>query len=105
MRCSSGCSACGLCSKTSAATGEWAQFDAAIAQNKRDFDTRFAKAQVLAAEGQWTHSMDELLEIIMRDKAWNDQAAAQAVCRHPGADCSRQTQKARCGARQKRGRH
>ncbi|WP_286998662.1 MULTISPECIES: thioredoxin [Comamonas] len=54
---------------------EWAQFDAVIAQNKRDFDTRFAKAQVLAAEGQWTHSMDELLEIIMRDKAWNDQAA------------------------------
>ena len=54
---------------------EFAQFDALIAQNKRDFDTRFAKAQVLAAEGQWTASMEELLEIIMRDKAWNDQAA------------------------------
>lgn len=57
--------------------GNWelAQFDAAIAQNKRDFDTRFAKAQVLAAEGQWTASMEELLEIIMRDKEWNGQAA------------------------------
>ena len=57
--------------------GNWPleQFDAAIAQNKRDFDTRFAKAQALAAEGQWTASMDELLEIIMRDKAWNEQAA------------------------------
>ena len=57
--------------------GNWPleQFDAAIAQNKRDFDTRFAKAQVLAAEGQWTASMDELLEIIMRDKTWNEQAA------------------------------
>lgn len=57
--------------------GNWAleQFDAAIAQNKRDFDTRFAKAQVLAAEGQWTASMDELLEIILRDKEWNGQAA------------------------------
>ena len=54
---------------------EFAQFDAAIAQNKRDFDMRFAKAQVLAAEGQWTASMDELLEIIMRDKEWNGQAA------------------------------
>ena len=54
---------------------EWAQFDAAIAQNKRDFDTRFAKAQVLAAEGQWVVSIDELLEIIMRDKDWNGQAA------------------------------
>ena len=57
--------------------GNWPmeQFDAAIAQNKRDFDTRFAKAQVLAAEGQWVASMDELLEIIMRDKDWNGQAA------------------------------
>ena len=27
------------------------------------------------AEGQWTASMDELLEIIMRDRTWNDQAA------------------------------
>ncbi len=57
--------------------GNWPleQFDAAIADNKRDFDTRFAKAQALMAEGQWTASMDELLEIIMRDRTWNDQAA------------------------------
>ena len=57
--------------------GNWPveQFDAKIAENKRDFDTRFAKAQALMAEGQWTASMDELLEIIMRDKTWNDQAA------------------------------
>lgn len=57
--------------------GNWAleQFDAAIAQNKRDFDSRFAKAQVLAAEGQWTAAMEELLEIILRDKEWNGQAA------------------------------
>lgn len=57
--------------------GNWsiAQFDARIAENKRDFDTRFAKAQALMAEGQWTASMDELLEIILRDKKWNDEAA------------------------------
>ena len=57
--------------------GDWPleQFDAAIAANKRDFDTRFAKARALMAEGAWTASMDELLEIIMRDKTWNDQAA------------------------------
>ena len=57
--------------------GDWPveQFDALIAQNRRDFDTRFAKAQALMAEGQWTVSMDELLEIIMRDKDWNQQAA------------------------------
>ena len=57
--------------------GNWPleQFDALIAANKRDFDTRHAKARVLMAEGQWTAAMDELLEIIMRDKAWNDGAA------------------------------
>ena len=54
--------------------GDWAieQFDARIAENKRDFDTRFAKARALMAEGQWTAAMDELLEIIMRDKTWGD---------------------------------
>ena len=56
--------------------GQWtvAQFDAQIAQNKRDFDTRYAKAQLLMASGQWPEAMDELLEIIMRDKTWNDEA-------------------------------
>jgi len=52
-----------------------AQFEAAIEHNRRDFDTRFAKAQLLAAAGQWVACMDELLEIIMRDKTWNEQAA------------------------------
>ncbi|APW44430.1 thioredoxin [Rhodoferax saidenbachensis] len=54
--------------------GTWApeQFDALIATNKRDFDTRLAKARVLMVSGDWTGAMDELLEIIMRDKAWND---------------------------------
>ena len=54
--------------------GTWTveQFDALIAANKRDFDTRLAKARVLMVGGDWTASMDELLEIIMRDKAWNE---------------------------------
>jgi putative thioredoxin len=56
------------------ARGAWApeQFDALIATNKRDFDTRLAKARVLMVGGDWTAAMDELLEIIMRDKAWGD---------------------------------
>ena len=60
--------------------GNWTveQFDAKIAENKRDFDTRFAKAQALMAEGEWTASMDELLEIIMRDRQWNEEAARKA---------------------------
>jgi putative thioredoxin len=54
--------------------GAWVpeQFDVLIAANKRDFDARLAKARVLMVGGQWTAAMDELLEIVMRDKAWNN---------------------------------
>jgi len=55
-------------------TWTMAQFDELIATNKRDFDTRFAKARVLIAREDWTGAMEELLEIIMRDKKWGDEA-------------------------------
>jgi putative thioredoxin len=50
-------------------------FDARIATNKRDFDARFGKAQWLMARQRWTDAMDELLEILMRDKSWNEDLA------------------------------
>jgi putative thioredoxin len=50
-------------------------FDAKIVANKRDFDARFGKAQTLMAAQDWTGAMDELLEILMRDKTWADQLA------------------------------
>ncbi len=61
--------------------GAWepAQFDEVIAANKRDFDTRLAKARVLIVDGAWTSAMDELLEIIMRDKAWGDGAPRKSM--------------------------
>ncbi|HWI82794.1 thioredoxin [Ramlibacter sp.] len=49
--------------------------DARIAADRRDFDARHRKAQLLMARGQWTQAMDELLEILMRDKAWNEELA------------------------------
>jgi len=52
-----------------------AGFDAQIAANKRDFEARYARARLLAAHLQWTEAMDELLEILMRDKAWSEDAA------------------------------
>ncbi len=52
-----------------------AGFDARIAANKRDFDARFGKAQLLMATQAWTDAMDELLEILMRDKSWNEEQA------------------------------
>jgi putative thioredoxin len=52
-----------------------AEFDAQIAANKRDFDARFARARLLMAAQRWTDAMDELLDILMRDKAWSEELA------------------------------
>jgi putative thioredoxin len=52
-----------------------AQLQAQIAANKRDFESRFALAQLLLAHHQFVPAMDELLEILMRDKAWNEDLA------------------------------
>ena len=46
-----------------------------IAANKRDFQARFDLAQQHFAVGLFTQAMDELLEIIMRDKTWSDELA------------------------------
>src|SRR5450830_1585706 len=56
-------------------TGATTGFDAKIAANKRDFDARFGKAQSLIAAQDWTGAMDELLEILMRDKSWAEELA------------------------------
>ncbi len=48
---------------------------AAISANKRDFDARFELAQSLFAAQAFTEAMDELLEIVMRDKTWRDELA------------------------------
>jgi putative thioredoxin len=70
--------ACGLwlaaCEKARGARS-LEQLAAAIAANKRDFEARFDLAQVHFAAQRFTQAMDELLEIIMRDKSWNDEAA------------------------------
>ncbi|MDB5898540.1 MAG: thioredoxin-like protein [Ramlibacter sp.] len=52
-----------------------ADLDAKIAANKRDFQARFDRARLLFAQQQWTAAMDELLEILMRDKSWNEDLA------------------------------
>lgn len=55
--------------------GQFTPFDERISTNKRDFEARFGKAQSLMAQQRWADAMDELLEILMRDKTWNDELA------------------------------
>ena len=52
-----------------------AGLDTRIAANKRDFDARFDRARLLMADQRWTDAMDELLDILMRDKSWNEDLA------------------------------
>ncbi|MES2363549.1 MAG: thioredoxin [Pseudomonadota bacterium] len=55
--------------------GAEAGFDAKIAANKRDFQARFDKARWLMAQNRWTDALDELLDILMRDKSWSEDLA------------------------------
>ncbi len=52
-----------------------AELETKIAANKRDFDARFHRAQLLMAHSRWTDAMDELLDILMRDKTWSEDKA------------------------------
>lgn len=51
---------------------------ATIQKTPRDFDARFALAQHWLVNGDRLKALDELLEIIMRDKTWNNEAARKA---------------------------
>jgi putative thioredoxin len=62
------------CDKLETARDE-ATLRAASAANKRDFEARFELAQCLMASGNPVGAMDELLEIVMRDRKWNEEAA------------------------------
>jgi len=55
--------------------GATTEFDAKIALNKRDFDARFDKARWHMAHQAWTAALDELLDILMRDKSWAEDKA------------------------------
>ncbi|MDM0075035.1 tetratricopeptide repeat protein [Variovorax sp. J2P1-59] len=52
-----------------------ADAESRIAANKRDFDARFDRARLLMSGQRWTDAMDELLDILMRDKSWNEDLA------------------------------
>ena len=57
------------------------QFDAKISANKRDFLARYTYAQTLICAGHFTSAMDELLEILMRDKLWDKEGGEEGKAR------------------------
>jgi putative thioredoxin len=56
-------------------SGDLAPLRAKLAADPADLETRFALAQGLDAKGAREEAIDELLEIIRRDRKWNEDAA------------------------------
>ena len=60
--------------------GDPAALAARIAANARDFEARFALAALQAHAGDFNAAFDQLLEVVMRDKAeWREKARLQLV--------------------------
>jgi len=60
--------------------GDPAALAARIQANSKDFEARFALAAIHAYEGDFNAAFDQLLEVVMRDKAeWREKARVQLV--------------------------
>ncbi len=51
----------------------------AVAANPRDWESRFKLALALNGRGQRREAMDHLLEIVRKDRTWNDDAARKQL--------------------------
>lgn len=58
-----------------------ADFLSKISTNKRDFAARYGLAQAHIHAHAWTDAMDELLEILMRDKLWDKDGGDEGKAR------------------------
>ena len=61
------------------ANAETLPLEVAIAKSPNDHDARFALAGALAAAGDLEGAADHLLEIIARDRTWNEEAARKQL--------------------------
>jgi putative thioredoxin len=61
------------------ATGETAGLQQKLAADPLDHQSRFDLAQALAGQGDLAAAADHLLQIIEKDRAWNDEAARKEL--------------------------
>lgn len=59
--------------------GNEAGLKAKVAANPDDLETRYALAQLLAGARRYREAMDQLLEIVRRDKQWRDGAGRRQL--------------------------
>ncbi len=65
--------------KQAESLGDLAELEAKIAANPADHRARFDLAQALAARGDRERAADELVEIIKRDRTWDDDGARRQL--------------------------
>jgi putative thioredoxin len=56
-----------------------AELEKRLAANPADHDARFELAVALAARGKKSEALDHLLDLVRRDRNWNDQAARKQL--------------------------
>lgn len=61
------------------AAGDPSQLVSALAANPNDHQTRFDFAVALAASDEKSEALEHLLEIVRRDRKWNDEAARKQL--------------------------
>ncbi|HUA52032.1 MAG TPA: thioredoxin [Candidatus Sulfotelmatobacter sp.] len=59
--------------------GSPTELEARVAQNPADHEARFNLAMALFAHGQREGAVDQLLELIKRDRQWNEEAARKQL--------------------------
>ena len=62
-----------------AGNAETAEFERRLASDPDDHEARLELAKALAASGQMHEAVDQLIESIRRDRAWNDEAARKQL--------------------------
>lgn len=61
------------------AASETAEFEQRLAANPDDHEARFELAGALAGKGDFAGAADQLLDIVARDRTWNDEAARKQL--------------------------
>ena len=72
-------SALALAEQAGEADGDTAELQARLAQHPGDHQARFDLAMAYHGAGRNEQAIDELIEIIRRDREWNDEAARQQL--------------------------
>ncbi len=72
-------SALALAEQAGEADGDTAELQARLAQDPGDHQARFDLAMAHHGAGRNEQAIDELIEIIRRDRAWNEEAARQQL--------------------------